>query len=304
MNYVKELDKKYSYVSVEATGDGVISAQIKEVTDKANSIIGPSIFIIIMMILLISFRGLSYMVLPLLSLTVSVIWVFGTMVLLHIPFNTMAVAVVPLLMGLGVDYSVHLSHTHRSELEKDKKPGEAITIAVQEIGKAMFLAMLTTVIAFLSFLTATVPPIRNFGIILAFGILYTFINAVTLQASIRYIIDRKKGFSSSSKNNRRRKKISLRKTMEKFSKIVMKHQKTVLATMIIVSIIMGFDALQTKTGFDYKSFLPENNPAMEVFNKVAEKFPYASQNQEYILIEGDVATVKTLQGIKKNHGKP
>ncbi|HEC81489.1 MAG TPA: RND family transporter [Thermoplasmatales archaeon] len=291
---ITKLDEKKPYVSIEATGDGVITAQIHEVTDKANSIIGPSIFLIIMFILLISFRKLSYIVLPLLSLTISVIWVFGTMVLLGMPFNTMAVAVVPLLMGLGVDYSVHLSHTYRAELQKGKKPGEAMAVAVQEIGRAMFLAMLTTVIAFLSFLTATVPPIRNFGIILAFGILYTFINAITLQASIRYILDRKKTVKINKK-----KKISLRSSMEKLSKFVTKHQKTVLTTMIILSIIMGFGALQTKTGFDYKSFLPEDNPAMNVFNKIADNLPYASQDQEYILIEGNIATVKTLQGIKK-----
>ncbi|HEC86743.1 MAG TPA: hypothetical protein ENI49_02585 [Thermoplasmatales archaeon] len=294
ISYVEKLDSTYPYVSFKATGDGIISAQIHEVTSEANRIIGPSIFFIIMFILFVSFRRFSYIVLPLFSLTVSVIWVFGTMVLLGMPFNAMAVAVVPLLMGLGVDYSVHLSHTYRSELEKGKKPGEAITIAIQEIGRAMFLAMLTTVIAFLSFLTATIPPVRNFGIILALGILYTFINAITLQASIRYILDRKRIMKINKK-----KKNSLRSSMEKLSKIIMKHQKTVLTAMILVSLIMGFGALQTKTGFDYKSFLPENNPAMEVFNKIANNFPYASQDQEYILIEGDVATVKTLQGIKK-----
>ena len=57
---------------------------------------------------------------------------------------------------------------------------------VLEIGTAMFLAMLTTVIAFLSFLSASVPPLRDLGLLLALGILYTFITAITLQASVRY----------------------------------------------------------------------------------------------------------------------
>lgn len=295
VNYAERLDEKYPYVALQATGDGVITAQINEITSKANNIIGPSIFIIILIILLLSFRRISYILLPLLSLIVSVIWVFGTMVLLDMPFNTMAVAIVPLLMGLGIDYSVHLSHTYKVELERGKKPGEAIYIAVRDIGEAMFLAMITTVIAFLSFLTAIVPPVRNFGIILALGIFYTFINAITLQTSIRYIIDRK--MSQSQKN--RRKRISLRSSMERISDFVMKHRRSLLTAILTVSLIMGFGAIQIETGFDYRSFLPENNQAIEVFNEIAESFPYASQDREYILIEGNIATVKTLEGIKK-----
>ena len=299
VSYVEKLDSTYPYVSFKATGDGIISAQIHEVTSEANRIIGPSIFFIIMFILFVSFRRFSYIVLPLFSLTVSVIWVFGTMVLLGMPFNTMAVAVVPLLMGLGVDYAVHLSHTYRAELEKGKKPGEAVAIAVQEIGRAMFLAMLTTVIAFLSFLTASVPPVRNFGIILAFGIFYTFINAVTLQASIRYLLDRNRKIRVSKS----RKKISLRKSMEKLSRVVLKHQRAILAAIVLTSLAMGIGALHLRTGFDYKSFLPENNSAMKIFDEIIEKFPYASQDQEYILLEGDVATVKALEGIMKTQDK-
>ncbi|HEC94405.1 MAG TPA: hypothetical protein ENI45_00385, partial [Thermoplasmatales archaeon] len=297
LHRISELDASHPYVSVEATGDGVISAQIDDVTSEANRVIGPSIFLVIMFILFISFRKLSYIVLPLVSLCISAIWVFGTMVLLNIPFTTMAVAIIPLLMGLGVDYSVHLSHTYRSELEKGRKPGDAIKRSIQEIGRAMFLAMLTTVITFLSFLSATVPPIRDFGLLLALGILYTFITAVTLQASVRYIIDRKKTITIQRKN----KSMSLHQFMGKIAQIVMHHQRTIIGILIIVSLVMGIGAMQIKTGFDFKSFVPENNPAIELFDTIAEKLPYASQDQEFILIEGEVATVKTLKGIKQTH---
>jgi predicted RND superfamily exporter protein len=111
------------------------------------------------------------MILPLVGLTISIIWLFGTMVLLGITFNTMAVALVPLLMGLGVDYSVHMFHNYRVELEKGKSCGEAIVSSIQDVGMAMFLATITTMVAaFLSFLTASIPPIRDFGILCAIGI--------------------------------------------------------------------------------------------------------------------------------------
>ena len=294
---IQEIDKKNNEISIEVTGDLVISTQLNKVTTESNIIIMPLIFVIIVIVLLISFRSISYVLLPLISLVVSIIWLFGTMVLLDIPFTTMSVALVPLLMGLGVDYSVHLSYCYRSELSKGKTPGEAIKISVLEIGNAMFLAMITTVIAFLSFLSATIPPLRDFGLLLGLGIFYTFITAITLQASVRYSIDRKKQKLLIKKKQ----KLSLNKAMGKLAQLVLTHQKTILALLIFITIIAGFGATQIKTGFDLYSFLPEENKAMNVFMKIENNFPYVGEDQEYYLIEGNVATVKTLKGIMETH---
>ena len=132
------------------------------------------------------------MVLPLVGLSISLVWLFGTMILLGIRFNAMYVALVPLLMGLGVDYSVHMFHNYRVEIGKGKTPGKAISSSIKEVGTAMSLAAITTVIAFLSFLTASIPPVRYFGLLCAIGIVYTFITTITLQASIRYVLDKRK----------------------------------------------------------------------------------------------------------------
>jgi predicted RND superfamily exporter protein len=294
---IQELDKQRDYISIEVTGEGVISSQIDEVTSEANQVIGPSIFIIIMFILLITFRQPSYVALPMLALGISTIWLFGTMSLLGIAFSVIAVALVPLIMGLGVDYSVHLFHNYRAELEKNRTPAQAIKRSVKEIGTAMFLAMITTVIAFMSFLSASVPPIRDFGILLGLGVTYTFITAITLLASTRYILDRRKKVIIKHK----KRKISIRNIMGKTSEVVLCHQKKVLIIMILISLVMVTGAIQIKRGFDMDQFIPADNPALQLFERISEDFPYSSQDQEYILIEGNVATVEALKGIAKTH---
>jgi predicted RND superfamily exporter protein len=294
---LEKLDYEYDYVTVEATGDGVVSTQINEVTEEANLIIMPMIFIVIIGILFVSFRKISYVILPMLALVVSTIWLFGTMVLLDKPFTTMAVALVPLIMGLGVDYSVHLSHSYRLELASGRKPGEAIKKAVSEIGAAMFLAMLTTIIAFLSFLSASLPPIRDFGLLLALGITYTFITAITLQAAVRYFIDRhKKKF-----HKRKKKEFKLNIFMGSMAQTILGHQKKIIVTLLLITLIAGYGASQIKTGFDFNSFLPEETPSMQLYEKIEENFPFASQQQESILLEGDLSSRKALIGIMKTH---
>jgi predicted RND superfamily exporter protein len=219
------------------------------------------------------------------------------MALFGIAFNVIAVALVPLILGLGVDYSVHLLHNYRVEIEDGKKPGTAIKNSVTEIGTAMFLAMLTTVIAFLSFLSASFPPVRDFGILLALGVIFTFITALTLLSSLRYILDKRKTVTF----KKPQRTLGVRSFMQLISSKVIQHQIMILIIMIIITLIFTYGALRIKTGYDMDQFAPEDTPAFKLFDKIAETFPYSSQNQEYILVEGDVATVGALEGIRKVH---
>jgi len=290
---MEKYDSKENYVSMQATGGGVVNYQIDELTTEANIIIVPGIFIAICVLLFINFRKISYVILPLVVLSISIIWLIGTMVLLGIRFNTIYVALVPLLMGLGVDYSVHVFHNYNAELDKGKTPGEAIVASIKDIGWAMFLAAFTTIIAFLSFLTASIPPIRDFGILCALGITYTYITAITLLASVRYILDRNKKEFTRLKP----KKNTHRIVASKLSKIVSKYSRVFLIGACIVTIIMFIGALFVETGFDVEDFLPEDNPAIQIWEDVDAKFPFSIQDQEYILIEGDVSSVNALKGI-------
>ncbi len=294
---VQQFSRNQDMVSIDATGNGVASAEINELTSSANQFIAPMIFIIIIIVLFLTFRKISYVILPMLTLVISTIWLFGSMALFGISFNVIAVALVPLILGLGVDYSVHLLHNYRVEIEDGKKPSTAIKNSVTEIGTAMFLAMLTTVIAFLSFLTASFPPVRDFGILLALGVVFTFITALTLLASLRYILDRRKTVAV----QRSHQSLGVRRVMNLLSAQVISHQKMILLVTIAVTLVFAYGALRIDTGYDMEQFAPEDTPAFELFDEIGRRFPYSSQNQEYVLIEGNVATVEVLTGVRQIH---
>jgi predicted RND superfamily exporter protein len=294
---IDNIDENVDSFTFNATGGGVLNVEIDEVTGDANLIIGPSIFIIIVLVLLFSFRSPSYVLIAMLALVISSIWLFGTMALLEIPFNVIAIAIFPIVLGLGVDYSVHLFHNYRTELLKGYSPGQAIKTSIDEIGTAMFLAMVTTVIAFISFLTAQVPPIRDFGVVLALGVIYTFITSITFSAPVRYIVDRRKLKPIMKSISR----FSISNIMSKTSRIIISNKKKILMVMVLVSVVMTGGALQIETGFDFNQFVPENTESRIIQDRIAENFPFSSQNQEYILIEGDIATIDCFQGIVNTH---
>ena len=82
INEITEFDSKFESISVQVTGESIVSAQIEEVSMESMTIIGPSIFIMILCVLFLAFRRPSYMFLPIIVFAFSCIWLFGTMALL------------------------------------------------------------------------------------------------------------------------------------------------------------------------------------------------------------------------------
>lgn len=122
ISHIEMLSPSIPTISVQVTGESVISAQINEVTLSANQLIIPMIVIIIMIILFISYRKPSYVLLSILVFLFSSVWVLGTMALLGIPFSIIAVAIIPLLIGLGVEYLSCSSTTIETSGRKEKHP--------------------------------------------------------------------------------------------------------------------------------------------------------------------------------------
>jgi hydrophobe/amphiphile efflux-3 (HAE3) family protein len=297
---INSLDSQFASISIKATGEGIVSTEISDVAMDAMMIIGPAIFIIILSILFIAFRKPSYFLLPIIVFALSCIWLFGTMALLGVSFNIIAVALLPLNIGLGVEYSVNLLFNYRTEIRKGRTPAEAIRLSVKEVGIAIFLAWFTTFVAFLSFLSATLPPVRDFGIFLAIGITYTFIITLTFLVALRYIIDRKKPaiqVTSQSQTS------SVTVIMSRVAHVILRHEKKVFLITILICLIMGTAVTQLKSGFSMNQFIPQDNPSLQLFTQIGEDFPFSSQDQEYILIEGTVASVQTLQGLQSTHEK-
>jgi len=270
---------------MKVTGESVITAEIDELADEANRIIVPGIFIAIILILLLNFRKPSYVFLPLLGLSISIVWLFGTMSLLGIKFNAIAVALIPLIMGLGVDYSVHLFHNYRVEIAKGKKASEAIVSSVKNIGMAMLLATITTCIGFLSFLTSSVPSIRNFGLLCAIGIIYTFVITITLLASIRYILDRKK------KIEVKERKFIASHLMKKIADIVCKNPKKAIVLVAVFTILFAFGSINLKTEFNMKDFVPKESKSIRVMEKLEMTFHFQVSSRNIYLLKEILQTL-------------
>ncbi|AEF83225.1 efflux RND transporter permease subunit [Leadbettera azotonutricia] len=177
---------------VYVTGLPVISATINEAVRADLVLMVPLVILVVLLILFFSFRRLTPVILPLLTVLVAVIWSMGAMPLFDIKLSVISTVLPVILVAVGSAYGIHVV-THYIEdmsiktgLNKDEHR-ELVVALLRKIGKAVFLAALTTFVGFSSFCFTSVLPIREFGYFSSFGVLASFIVAVTLIPSLLLI---------------------------------------------------------------------------------------------------------------------
>jgi len=85
------------------------------------------------------------------------------------PFNFANIIALPLLLGIGIDSSLHMVHRSR----KDKLVSEAL-IHTSTV-RAIFYSALTSLVAFASLMFSSHQGTASMGILLAVGLTFTLI---------------------------------------------------------------------------------------------------------------------------------
>ncbi|WP_276258461.1 MMPL family transporter [Haloglomus litoreum] len=96
-------------------GNGIINAELRQSSLDSLTIVGPFALLLMVLVLLFAYRDLVDAALGLLGVGMVLTWAFGFMGWLDITFNQLFVAVPVLLMGLSVDYAIHVFMRHREE---------------------------------------------------------------------------------------------------------------------------------------------------------------------------------------------
>ncbi|UPM43592.1 MMPL family transporter [Halocatena salina] len=162
--------ENYDSQQVSVFGAGVITDEIERSMTDSLAIVGPLALVFVLIVLVIAYRDLLDILLGLFGIGVVLVWTFGFMGWAGIAFNQIFIAVPVLLIGLSIDYAIHVFMRHRESREHVDGIRHSMRSALSGIAVALVLVTLTAVIGFLSNLTSSVPPIREFGIVSAVGI--------------------------------------------------------------------------------------------------------------------------------------
>ncbi len=191
---------------------GLIFSSTGDFTDEIARMFGLA-FAIIIVVLLFNFwvrvrgaggtrravrRTLADTFLTLLTIIIAIAWMQGIGVLLGPdylgvigPFNELVQILPILIIGLGVDYGIHMTSRYREEITAGNDVSESVRHSIRTVGVALVLATLTTVVGFLTNLISPVPALAEFGIIASVGIVSAFILMLTFVPAVRLLLDRR-----------------------------------------------------------------------------------------------------------------
>jgi predicted RND superfamily exporter protein len=171
-----------------ATGNtvvfGVISDLIFEsaVVSLAIALTGSAVFLVVLYRLLEGRASLG--VANLVPIVVTVAVLAGSMRFFGIAFNAFTATILAITIGLGVDYSVHVTQRFADEYRNRESVEEALLLTVRGTGGALTGSMLTTVFGIGVLVLAVFPAIGNFGLLTALSVLLSYLASLIVLPSV------------------------------------------------------------------------------------------------------------------------
>jgi predicted RND superfamily exporter protein len=308
-------------------GDGIIDDELRRSSFDSLGIVGPMAFLFVLVVLLFAYRDLYDVLLGLFGVGCVLVWTLGFMGHAGIRFNQLFVAVPVLLMGLSIDYAIHAVMRYREEyppaeggFDFDDTEGResvrgAMATALGGVAGAFALVTVTTATGFLSNLVSEVPPIRQFGLVSAVGILGAFVVFAFLLPALKVELDQ---WLEARGTDRRLPAFGteggrLSTVLAAPVAAARVSPKGVLAAALVVTLVAGAGAATVDTTFEQEDLLVEEVPDWQQELGPLAPGEYTAQdniafvnNETYvydgtttqILVRGDITQDDTLERVQ------
>jgi hydrophobe/amphiphile efflux-3 (HAE3) family protein len=260
-------------VDVIVTGSAAFSAQLSElISQSTNQLLGLAVGLMVVALFFL-FRGVRLRLLPIVAVFVGVLYTFGAIGYAGVPNSTLTSSVFPILIGLGIDYSVQFHERYAEELER-APPREALPRALSGIGPPVFVAMLAAALGFGATWISTrgTPAFVWFAQTSIFGVLLTFLAGLivllpvlTLYARLRRRDRGERGDDASrapAADPTDSERVGLHGTSRGRTSRTLAANPAVVLLLALVLMGAGFQAGQgLETMADTEEFIPQDLPA-------------------------------------------
>ena len=181
---------KYPSVFAGTTGTMALSRD-ETVAASADMYITSLIaFALIIALFIISFRMWVAPLLAGIVLIIGIIWTMGFTAVTLSSLNIMTSMFAVILMGLGIDFSIHLITVYTEERSEGKSIAEAVRNTLHKSGKGVITGGVTTAMAFLTLLVSETDGMREFGIVAGSGVLFCLFATILVLPSLLILRDK------------------------------------------------------------------------------------------------------------------
>lgn len=266
LDNISRLLTRYGFSGARQAGK--ILAQETYIVKMRNELIffTASSFLLVVAFLYFTFRTWSGIWLPVLIIILIVIWVLGFMQFLGAKVNLVSTIMPTIMFIVGMSDVVHILSKYIDELKNGLGRFEALKKSIKEVGMSTFYTSLTTAVGFLSLLTVSISPIREFGLFTAAGVVFAFIITYGLLPAILIVLP-KKSFKSQSSGH----SFWERFLFNSFLKLLTL-RKRVMVTSALITLMLASGILLLKVNITLLDDIDDEDPLKKSFQFFEKHF--------------------------------
>ncbi len=259
--------------------DHYINTMVKEMIFFLSASI-----LLLAVFLWIGFRSRLGVIVPIAVVGLAILWQIGTMTLLGQPIGILTMLLPTILFVVGMSDVVHILECYLDEIRAGVPRSRAIANTYAEVGLPTFLTAITSAIGFATLGTANIPPLREFGLYTAMGVLLTFALAFTLLPALLVLTDPRKLLPDRIRES------PWSRRMPAFLTWTIRHRRGILLSFTLVVVLGVWGSTRIKVNNYLLEDLPAHDPVKQGFAWFEETFGGVRPFElEIVLNEGSTA---------------
>ncbi len=172
---ISETRKDFPGVSVGLTGEDVISSDEMVTTQSDVETASQIALAGVALLFIIAYQGVVKPLLAVFCLLLGLSWTMGFTTLTIGHLNILSVVFTTILIGLGIDFGIHILERFKEEREQGNEIFPALQKTLQGTGKGNFSGAITTAMAFGAMVLTDFIGIVELGWIAGWGILFCMV---------------------------------------------------------------------------------------------------------------------------------
>ncbi len=252
------IDANAFKTTVVTTGPVAMTVTLTERTFEEFMRVIPLALIGIFIALLYFHRTWKIVIVAGMPIIASLGMLFGIIGLLGIVVSPQIILVAPILLALGVAYSLYIANRYSNDREEIPDNEERIRNAISTTGRAIFLSAVTTAIGFGSLMTVNMIPMQVLGFALTLGILICWGMTMLMVPALVLLLDYQK-------------KPVITNT-EKIGLFPLKNRKKIVVAIIIITMISLALIPSIGSNLNLTEMSPQDEPAITYMDKYSEEF--------------------------------
>ena len=284
------VDEQETADSIFVAGGPAVNAEMTT-SMKADLVrLIPFVVLVLGVVLYLSLRTLSGVVLPLAVVLLTVIWTAGLMAWLGIPMAMISTTLPVMLIAIGVADAIHILTDYYASLRSGEAKRSAIRLVVRHIGLAIILTSVTTLVGFLSLATSPVQQVMQFGLFVGFGVMAALVITLTLIPAALEI-----GRGARVSGAKKKRKRGRRAPLELLGRLVVKRRRAILAFGSVLFVLAAIGATQLTVETNTLRFFRPETPIRQATEVVDRSFG-GSENLS-VVVGGDIKSPDVLNGM-------